>query len=270
MPDPNVLELANVGSTNTKALELASLAKPGAALVDWVVAAQQTQGRGRHGRHWHSPPGNLYATRLIRTQLAAQKIVELTLVAGIAVHEVVSGLLEGPALAGQVALKWPNDLLVGGAKISGILIQTETGKAGLAVAVGIGINVKSSPQGGPAATSLHALGWGGERGQVFKVLVIALDKWMGTWDAGAGFAQIRQAWSARSMPVGADIQVRLPRGRVRGTFEGLDVTGALLLREAGGTTRKITTGDVLAGQASGFVTGNISGEAHKCIAGQKE
>ncbi|MFV2091858.1 MAG: biotin--[acetyl-CoA-carboxylase] ligase, partial [Hyphomicrobiales bacterium] len=239
---PVVVELGSVGSTNGEALRLAATIESGAPLADWVTASQQTQGRGRHGRHWHSPPGNLYATRLLRTSLPVQKIVELTLVTGIAVHDAVSTLLDGAA---TVELKWPNDVLADGAKIAGILIQTEPGGAQTAVAIGIGINVVVSPPGGPASTSMGAHGWHGDSTQVFDALAGSLENWIGVWSKGTGFAAIRDAWAARSMPVGSRVRVRLPGETIHGTVAGLDPTGALLLRLADGAIRKITTGDVL-------------------------
>lgn len=254
MLKPVVVELGSVGSTNGEALRLAATVDSGAPLADWVTATRQTRGRGRHGRHWHSPPGNLYATRLLRTPLPVQKIVELTLVAGIAVHDTVNGLLNGAA---ALELKWPNDLLADGAKIAGILIQTEPGRTQTAVAIGIGINVKSSPPGGPASTSTGALGWRGDRAQVFNALATSLDEWIGVWSKGSGFDAIRDAWAARSKPVGSRVRVRLPGETVHGTVDGLDPTGALLLRMADGAIRKITTGDVLTDMIENDLQDNV-------------
>lgn len=225
---------ANLGSTNDEARRLA---REGAAEGTVVTALEQSAGRGRHGRAWASPPGNLYLSLLLRPNLPPGRLGELAFLAGLAVAEAVAALLP----AGRaVTLKWPNDVLVDGAKIAGILIEQEAEAA----VIGIGLNVAHSPSDTPyPATSLAAAGAGtavaAARACLLDRLAAALARWR-----GEGFAPIRSAWLARAHPLGTALSVRLPEGVIAGRFAGLDPAGALLIETADGP-RRITSGEVL-------------------------
>src|SRR5262244_3040920 len=121
-----------LGSTNTEALQLARHGERGPL---WVTAERQTAGRGRRGRAWISPVGNLYASLLLTEPAPSERWPQLSFVAALAIHDAVAGV--APDCAARLAIKWPNDVLHAGRKLAGILIEGERGEAGEAVAVGI-------------------------------------------------------------------------------------------------------------------------------------
>lgn len=232
--------LDSVGSTNDEAGRRAA---EGAADGAVVWAKSQSGGRGRRGRSWYSPEGNLYCSVVLRPRLPLARAAELSLVAAVAVGDTVAGLVP----AGRtVEHKWPNDVLVGGAKIAGILLEA-SGSAGSVdwVVLGCGINVARPPaEEGLVATCLI-----GERsvpvsvGPVLMALLENLRHWRARWET-AGVGPIREAWLARARGLGEEIVVRLPREELHGCFEGLDDAGALRLRLADGALRTISAGDV--------------------------
>ena len=231
--------LGAVRSTNTVALERARAGEPGGL---WIVADEQTAGRGRHGRQWHSPRGNLHATRLVVAAPPLARLTGLAFVAAVALHEAVSGVLGEDARASLV-LKWPNDLIAGGGKLAGILVEAEERGGDLAAAVGIGVNVARTAQEG--AASLAGLGADLTADEMFDRLGPTFEGWLGRWDGGAGFAAVRAAWLAGAAPFGTPVRVRAGRETIAGRFAGLDDDGALLVGLADGRVRRIAAGEVM-------------------------
>jgi BirA family biotin operon repressor/biotin-[acetyl-CoA-carboxylase] ligase len=230
-----VRQYDRIGSTNDEARRLGA---EGAAHGTVVHADEQTSGRGRLARGWFSPPGNLYMSVLLRFDLAPSRLVELSFLAAVAVADAVAGLLPPRA---EVRLKWPNDVLVDGGKIAGILLEN----AGGVTILGIGLNVLRAPEtaGYRTATVLGAGGLAtvdGARDLVLERLERLLAQW--TTD---GFAPIRDAWMARAFATGTRLRVNLREGVIEGGFAGLDHDGALLLM-VDGATRRIVAGDIIA------------------------
>ena len=194
-----------------------------------------------------SPAGNLYASTLIHPRPSDPPAPTLALVAAVALHEAIGVFLHSPSafggarIADCLAIKWPNDLLLGGAKLSGILLE----RASDAVVAGFGVNLAHHPAlADRPTTSLAAHGVDVAPEAMLDVLADAFARWLGTW-RGQGIAQIRSAWLDRAHPVGTALGVRLPDGgRLDGLFDGLDRDGALLLRLAGGERRVIHAADV--------------------------
>jgi BirA family biotin operon repressor/biotin-[acetyl-CoA-carboxylase] ligase len=237
-----VIRLATVDSTNAEALRRARAGERGPL---WVVAASQTAGRGRRGRAWASPPGNLYASLLLVDPAPAAVAPQLAFVAGLAVHDACAAL--APGLADGLALKWPNDLLCGGAKIAGILIEGEGGPvAGPTTAViGIGVNCRHHPDAVEhPATDFAAQGAAVEAPALLDSLRRTMAARLGEWDRGANFAAIRSAWLGRAAGLGQGIRARLPDREVSGVFEAVDEAGRLVLRCADGRREVITAGEV--------------------------
>ena len=230
----------SVASTNTLALDYARAGELGPL---WITAGEQTAGRGRHGRTWHSPAGNLHATRLIVAAPPAERLTGLAFVAAVAVHQAVAGLLPEPARS-RLRLKWPNDVMVDGAKLSGILVEVERVGAGFAAAVGIGVNVAGQPDRTGRA-SLAGLGAVRRPAEVFDRVGARFEERLAEWDDGRGFAAIRASWLARSMPAGTPTTVAVGADRVSGSFRGLADDGALLVELAGGRIRRIAAGEVV-------------------------
>ena len=216
--------VAETGSTND---DVAALAREGAVEGSWLRAERQTGGKGRQGRAWQSPPGNLYASTLVRLQPEDPPAPTLALVAAVALHEIVSGH------APDVRIKWPNDLLMGGAKLAGILLERQ----GDAVIVGFGVNLAHHPEGlERPATSLDPPV---DPDPFLGRLAAAFAAWLRRWrDEGVG--PIRAAWLAAALPLGTPLVTHDGAG----TFDGLDESGALRLRSAGGAVRVIHAGDV--------------------------
>jgi BirA family transcriptional regulator, biotin operon repressor / biotin---[acetyl-CoA-carboxylase] ligase len=227
----------SLGSTNTEALARARAGEHGPL---WISAKQQTAGRGRRGRTWISPPGNLYATLLLSDPGPPARAAELSFVAGLAVHDALSDLV--PDLAGRLSLKWPNDVLRDGAKVAGILIEGERIGSGIAVAIGIGVNCSHHP----ADTSYPAADLAGAVAphHLLRILCRTMTERVAQWDRGHGFAVIRLDWLGRTAGLGQPIRVVSGEEERAGVFDGLDDTGHLLLRHVDGTTQRIAAGDV--------------------------
>ncbi|HZP77138.1 MAG TPA: biotin--[acetyl-CoA-carboxylase] ligase [Pseudolabrys sp.] len=225
-----------VGSTNAEAIALARVGERGPL---WVTARSQSAGRGRRGAPWVSEPGNLYASLLV-TGLPPARAPELAFVSALAVHDAIGT----QATQLPLTLKWPNDVLLAGAKVAGILIEGEGGPP-LAVAVGIGVNCISHPsETAYPATDLAAAGMAVMAETLFAGLSGAMLRRLAQWNAGAGFAQTRADWLARASGVGEPIRVRLPDRELDGHFAGLDASGHLLLEQAGGAIEAIAAGEV--------------------------
>lgn len=213
------------------------LARSGAAEGVWLRAERQTGGRGRQGRAWVSPPGNFHGSTIVRLRAGDPSASTLALVAAVALAEVVAVYLGGA----PVQIKWPNDVLMDGAKLSGILLE----RADTAVVVGIGVNLAHHPEDiDRVATSLAAHGHAPDPADFAETLAEAFARWLERW-RGEGLAPIRARWLERSHPPGSALSARLPDGSViDGLFGGLDADGALILRLADGTQHVIHAGDV--------------------------
>ena len=217
--------------------DLAALARGGAPEGLWLRAERQTGGRGRQGREWHSPPGNFYASTIVRLRPDDPPAPTLALVAAVALHEVAS------VFAGEtrVEIKWPNDLLVAGAKLSGILLE----RLDDAVVVGFGVNLAEHPdQTARPATSFAALGGAPGAEPFLEALAESFARWLALW-RDEGLAPIRLRWLAAAHPCGTALSTHTASGAwVEGVFDGLDESGALRLRLADGTAQVIHAGDV--------------------------
>jgi BirA family biotin operon repressor/biotin-[acetyl-CoA-carboxylase] ligase len=205
---------------------------------DWLYADRQTAGRGRLGREWVSPVGNLYASNLVSLRPSDPAAPTLALVAAVSVYDT----LKIWAPSESLMIKWPNDLLVDGAKISGILLEG----VGSAVVVGIGVNLMAVPADlDRAATSLSTLGITPPATRPFlEALTDIFAAWLSRWRA-EGISTIRTAWLDRAHPVGTALSAALDSDqRVEGLFDGLTGDCALRLRLADGSTRVIHAGDI--------------------------
>ena len=227
-----------LGSTNAEALALVRAGERGPL---WITALGQDAGRGRRHSTWVSPPGNLYATLLLAEPSAPELAPQLSFVAALALHDAVAEC--APQLGPMLKLKWPNDLLLGAAKLAGILIEGESEPA-FAVAIGIGVNCATHPKDTPyPATDLATAGALVAPTQVFAALSAAMLRRLEQWQRGQGFAGIRADWLKRAAGLGEAIRVRLPEREFAGRFQGLDDAGRLLVLEAGGVTT-VTAGEV--------------------------
>lgn len=226
--------LDRVDSTNAEAFRLA----PHLSGPAWIMARRQEAGRGRRGRAWSDPPGNFAATLLMRPKNGPAAAAQLSFIAALAVHEALIRLC-GPTL--PVALKWPNDVLLNGGKLSGILLES-TGSGGnvAALAIGIGVNLAAAPDLGQLEPqALRPVSLKGETGlavspdDFLDALAAAFDLWQRQFDA-YGFGPIRNAWMARAARLGETLTARTGTTEAVGRFEGIDETGSLILTTAKG------------------------------------
>jgi len=228
-PPWRVAHFETLDSTSEEARRRALAGDPGRL---WIVAGEQTEGRGRRGRTWVSPKGNLYASALMIDPCAPAAAAQLGFVAGVALARAA----EDVGAAG-VRLKWPNDLVLKGAKCAGLLVEgVSLGAKRLACVVGIGVNCECAPGGldYPTARLTDQGGSPTTRGALFERLASRFDEALEQWRAGTGFAPIRLAWLAKAAALGGPIRIENHNGRREGTFEGLDVDGRLLFRGTSG------------------------------------
>ena len=214
---------------------MAALARSGTPEGVWLRAERQNAGKGRQGRAWDSPAGNLYISTLIRLRPSDPPAATLALVAAVALEETVR------TFGVSATLKWPNDLLVDGAKLSGILLE----RVEDAVILGIGVNLAHHPENlDRAATSLAAHGPAPDPALFAETLAESFERWVARW-RGEGLASVRDRWLARAHPAGTALTARVADGSaLDGLFDGLTSEGALILRLADGTRRVIHAGDV--------------------------
>ena len=245
-----VVQVEATQSTNDDAMRLARDGDDGPL---WVVAREQKGGRGRHGRTWHSPPGNLYASLLLVEPCTPDVAPQLGFVAGVALVEAVNAILaEKGRHKPLVLLKWPNDLLSGGAKLSGISLEaTRRLDGAFACVIGIGVNCRSHPADLPYPAA-HLSGIAGcdvSPTDLHPLLDRAIMSWIQRWDRGRHFTIVRDAWLASAAGRGGPVKVALLNRTVEGTFETVDETGRLLVRTAAGLVT-VDAGDVHFGGVS--------------------
>lgn len=217
-----------------------ALARSGTAEGLWLRAERQTGGKGRQGRAWASPEGNLYISTLVRVRPGEPPAATLALVAAVALEEAVSLFMFPGEGRGTVVLKWPNDLLIDGAKLSGILLE----RADDAVIIGFGVNLAHHPTDiERPATSIAAYAPAPDPAVFAEALAEIFASWLSRWRDG--IAPVRERWLMRAHPKGTALTARLSDGTsVDGLFDGLDPQGALILRLADGSARVIHAGDV--------------------------
>ncbi len=237
MPDPLIRTVPEIASTNSALLAQLSAAEAPAE-GHWLVTDRQTAGRGRAGRVWTGGLGNFMGSTGVALRDGEALPQTLALVAGVSVHKALMAVVPGLS---DLALKWPNDLLVGEAKLGGILLERQRD----AVVVGIGVNLAEAPDvPGRQTTSLGALGHAVSRDVFASALAAAWAEDLITWHAG-GWPALRGEWLARALPKGTLLGVNLAaEGHVIGAFAGLEPDGAVLLRLADGAVRAIHAGDV--------------------------
>ncbi|MGE0766152.1 MAG: biotin--[acetyl-CoA-carboxylase] ligase [Hyphomicrobiaceae bacterium] len=233
-----------IDSTNAEAMRRAA---SGERRPLWITARRQTRGRGRSGRSWTSVEGSLAATLLFRPSCALCVLPQLSLVAGVATHAAVTAALPQESRH-RCGLKWPNDVLIDGAKVSGILVESAVVGTEPAVAIGIGINAGAAPVfADRLASGLAQFGAATATEKMSNLLASALAHWLAIWSGGDGFEDVRAGWLQRGSSVGDRMTVHAGDVQVMGYFSGLDADGSLLVSDDGGVIRRFTFGDVALG-----------------------
>ena len=242
-----------VGSTSTEAARAAEAGDVGEV---WFASLKQTAGRGRRGRAWETPSGNLAASLMIVPDCDPAIAATLGFAAGVALSNALAAILPAGTIrqgvdgadagAHRIALKWPNDVLADGAKLAGILLEANKRPDGQhAVVIGFGVNIVSAPQGLPyPATSLGELGNAVPAETLFSALA---DEWVSAyelWDRGRNVPAILRLWRASAAGIGAEVAVAQDGNVVRGVFETIDDSGRLIVRSNDNSRIAITAGDV--------------------------
>ena len=242
----HVVVLDEIDSTNAEARRRAEAGEAGPV---WLLGLRQTAGRGRRGRAWETGDGNLAATLLFATDKPPAEAAQVSFVAALAVADLLATYVP----ASLVSLKWPNDPLLGGLKVSGILIESgmrPTG--GLWIAVGVGVNLSRKPidsERPATALTTYMDAPPPKPIEAIEVLAASFARWNDVWSR-LGFPAIADAWIARAHGLGEPCVARLGTETLEGIAEGLDGDGALRLRLADGRVRRVTAGDVFFGEAS--------------------
>ena len=243
-PDINwqVKVLSRVSSTQ----DIVNLAAQDGDPEGYVVQAlQQASGRGRHGNQWQSPMGNIYMSVLLRPECKVSRAGEFAFVVAVALYEALRGYID--ETKHNITLKWPNDILVNGLKISGILLESHIKEEKMTgLVIGIGVNILTPPE---SAISLQDV----SKEQVFvnKVrdkILLELDNAYAQWKK-EGFAPFRERWLGHAHGIGQAMTARLPNVSYDGVFNGLTEDGSLILKMPDGVEKIITSGDVHFGGA---------------------
>ena len=238
----HVTELDDIDSTNLEAARQAGAGAPDGTVI-WAKA--QSGGRGRRGRAWSSPAGNLYCSILMRPSEPAQAAAQIGFVVSLAGAEAVRGVLPSGRVA---AVKWPNDVLVSGRKVAGILLESQSSAPGRLdwLVAGFGLNVASHPDAVEyPASDLRAEGASTSAHDMLEAYLASFAHWRARWRT-EGFAPVRNAWTGLAVGLGRDIKVRLSDETLDGRFRALDDDGGLVLELADGSLRVITSGQVFA------------------------
>ncbi len=238
-----LLRMETVDSTNAEARRRAKAGEPGPL---WIWSARQSQGRGRGGREWISQHGNLFASLLLGVNCPIRIAGQLALVAGIAAFDTIAKLIayEGRS---ELLLKWPNDILLAGEKVAGMLLENvgSTVENRSVVVIGTGINLANHPEDLPQpAVSLAAYGMTVAPADALEALAASTNEWLARWGEGNSFPSIRRAWLDRAGPTGRPLRVKINGEETEGVYAGLDADGALRLLTPDGFEHRIAAGDV--------------------------
>lgn len=229
------LVLPSVDSTNAEAQRLA----PQVAGPVWILAGEQTAGRGRRARPWASPRGNFYGTLLMQPREGAEVVALRSFAAALALRDAFVAVT---GLEAAFRLKWPNDVLLNGGKVAGILLESAGMGQGVGhLAIGIGVNLIGAPEAAavepgavPPVSLLAETGVRVTPEAFLDALAPAFQRWEAVLLA-EGFAPLRAEWLAHAARLGEVIRARSGKVERVGVFETIDASGALVLREAGGT-----------------------------------
>ncbi|EJW22220.1 hypothetical protein IMCC14465_00590 [alpha proteobacterium IMCC14465] len=254
-----LIHLTQTGSTNDEARRLFAARTEGDAPFVWIMTDRQVSGRGRMGRNWSSPEGNLMTSLMCKPSCDLATMGQLGFVAGLAVQASIQEMTSLPA-----KLKWPNDVLIEGAKCAGILLETLSDVSNLSnasksaqeigLAIGIGVNLQHHPTDTPypAISLTGAAGVSPSPREMITVLARHFNRLYGLWMRD-GFSGIRLLWLEQAYGVGEEITAVLTRERQTGTFKDIDAEGRLLLEKSDGSIHLIAAGDIFFGATKDLI-----------------
>lgn len=241
---PPFFSLTAYDEVDSTSIQAKRLAEEGAPSGQLVIAKSQNSGVGRRGRAWTSPEGNMYASLMIRPNCSSAEAAKLSFLVAVALYQSIRKILPGSVPA---SLKWPNDVLVDGKKIAGILLESKSCPDGALdwLVIGTGVNISDYPQvteGLPAT----ALGLYGAEPKPTDLIASYCENFLHYYQIWVknGFAPIRDEWLKYAGGVGNEVVARLPNKELHGIFTGLDEEGALILKQSNGEVKYISAGEV--------------------------
>lgn len=241
----NYLTFDVIDSTNSEARRVLSRGADGNFVIS---AGEQISGRGRNGRIWESRPGNLYMSILLEADGFYNRQSDISFVTALAVYDSISEISRTCASKVDLIIKWPNDILINGAKISGILLESIKSNAKHYLIIGIGVNIALSPNLSDKKTiSCADLNIKNiSPSLMLDIIMKHFSYYYNLWQ-DKGFTPVRQLWLERSCKRGEVITVSDGRNRISGLFQDIDENGAIVLKLASGEHCKLSTGDVFFG-----------------------
>lgn len=243
-----LLEFANVDSSNEEAKRLVRAGMGGDHHdVTVVWAKSQSDGKGRFGRQWISPKGNLYVSLLIKPRANLQTLSQLSFVTALALREAIQSILPQDEFL-AVQYKWPNDILIDGKKVAGILLESasvDKKKNPEWLIIGVGVNIASFPARGVnvPATSLKEFGAVPSVESVLYNLIWSFKDKFDLWQE-EGFHIFKEKWIRNAKGIGEEISVNYARENICGIFKGINHEGAMVLTLGGGQTMLLSYGEV--------------------------
>ena len=241
---PPFFSLTAYDEVDSTSIQAKRLAEEGASSGQLVIAKSQNSGVGRRGRAWTSPIGNMYASLMIRPECSSAEAAKLSFLVAVALYHSIRDQLPENV---PVSLKWPNDVLVDGKKIAGILLESKSSPSGTVdwLVIGTGVNISDYPKTteGFPATALGLYGVDLQPSDVISSYCQNFLHYYQMWVKN-GFAPIRDEWLRYAGGVGNDVVARLPNSELRGIFTGLDEDGALILTQPDGVKKYISAGEV--------------------------
>ncbi|MCZ4273022.1 biotin--[acetyl-CoA-carboxylase] ligase [Maritalea porphyrae] len=242
----NGFRLSHVEKIDSTSAALMKDALAGATGPQWLVADEQEDGKGRRGRFWNSPKGNLYASLLLTDPAPSEKIAQLSFVMALALRDAVVAINEpgvGPT-DDDIEVKWPNDLILCDKKCAGLLLEGGVKGQSRFVVVGLGVNVLSHPEkANHPAGNLNEWGIHTSVEHFFPYLSDAVALRLEQWAMGQGFSATRQDWLAHAYKVGQDMRINTSTESFVARLNGVDETGNLMVDQMG-RPRTITAGEI--------------------------
>ena len=235
-----------IDSTNLEALRHSA---DGQKPDSWFCAKQQIHGRGTKGNEWISLSGNLFASLFVRSACPPDQLPQISILAGLAAITAIEQLASDEFEIGDLCLKWPNDILLGGNKVCGILVETRKSAANdfYDIAIGSGINLATSPnlEGFAPAGNLQEVGWTCSRMELFVALVQSTRDWLSVWQHGKGFETLRLAWLERSCHIGQNVTLKVGMKEYEGRMTTMSPTGAIVLEDKHGNEKEYSSGSII-------------------------
>ena len=235
-----------IDSTNAEALRKRSQGQEGDC---WITAKTQTSGRGRQGKNWVSMQGNMFASLLTQTSCPQNKLSQISLLAGLAALTAIEQTAQNNVHIADLCMKWPNDILLKGSKICGILIESRpAGKAGhFDIVIGCGINLKSAPrdvEGFFPAGNLVDEGWTCSEDELFIALTRSMRDWFSIWRHGEGYETLRLACLQHSCHLGQLLTIEVGNEKFKGRFTTISAQGAIVLESETGKNIELASGHI--------------------------